>query len=220
MTPLLRILLSFPRNRLRFACDHVKRVLGRLAFYLAILGRRLNTWRRLWHGELGTSRTKPGPTQFPLPCPGARSSTHTVSCGSIGSNQNVMAASAVPASASLPIPHLRETPTATMPSECAIPSPDRSNLTTDYALRSTSASDEGSSTNRGSRNPLPSTHGPFSAGDPTTHSPAVFTTAREGVPQPTPTPCTIISDLHLPEGRFLRLINSLQISRYKKDITM
>jgi hypothetical protein len=356
MTSLLRILLTFLRSRLRFAHGYVKPVLGRLAFYLAFLGRRLSVWplwRRLWYGGLGISRTKPGPAELPLPCARVRSSTHTVLGGSIGPNQNVMAASTVPASASLPILQDRETPTATTPSGCAIPSPDISNLTADYALHLASASDEGSSANRSTPNldvyrnasdrlsiimqsqnslrapvgqpsrlatrpeqghvplrsrarpsrsrfptdglhspqrheiytsissrtvvsetigtagpsmsdtqeplnpnehhganrrkqcstnvvvdtqnvstdplpnmslmdPVPSTHEPFAAADPTTQSSAVFTAAdtHEGAPQLTPTTCSIISDLHLPEGRFLRLINSSQISRHKKDITM
>ena len=61
---------------------------------------------------------------------------------------------------------------------------------------------------------------PFSIGTPNIHiSPSLFPNLPERSPQLTPT-ASLIFDLELPEGRFLRMLTSEQVPRYTKYVTV
>ncbi len=70
----------------------------------------------------------------------------------------------------------------------------------------------------------PLTEKPYIVGSPSGHSSPVsgVLDPREGSPQRTPTtsPSPATSNFDLPDGRFLQLINSEQVPRYSKDVTV
>jgi hypothetical protein len=109
MAPLHRkIFLTF-LSKLRFARDYTKCCLGRLALLLAFLasasGRKFSKW---WHSRPG----KPGTTSQTLkpadpPFLGTEANSYSVSGGPAIVRQYTVAASSVPASASLPSLHER-----------------------------------------------------------------------------------------------------------------
>jgi hypothetical protein len=111
MAPLLhrKIFLTF-LSKLRFAGDYTKYCLGRLALLLAFLasasGRKFSKW---WHSRSG----KPGTSQLETlkpaepPFRGTEANSYSVSGGPATVKQYTVAASSVPASASLPSLHER-----------------------------------------------------------------------------------------------------------------
>lgn len=102
MAPLLhwKIFLAF-LSKLSFATDYAKRCLGRLSLFLAFLAsrRKFSKW---WHskpGKPGTSQTvKPADPPFL----GTNTNSYSVSGRATIVKQYTVAASSVPASASLP----------------------------------------------------------------------------------------------------------------------
>ena len=90
MAPVLKV-LEFLRIVIRIAA---KRFPGRCSSLLAILGRKLNKWWRLWLGNF----RRPKPADHPF-C-GTEASVRAVSGGSAVVSEYVVAASQVPASAS------------------------------------------------------------------------------------------------------------------------
>jgi hypothetical protein len=96
----LNVLLEILRI-LRIARDYIKRFPGRGASLLALLGRKLTAWWRIWRGKLGG--TKPAKRPFV----GTEASSHSVSGGSAVVGGYVVAASYVPSSASHPSLHER-----------------------------------------------------------------------------------------------------------------
>jgi hypothetical protein len=103
MVPVLKV-LEFLRI-LGIARDCIKRLPGRGASLLAFLGRRLNTWYRFWLGNFGDFG------RYKLPerrIPGTEASSYSVSGGSAVVREYVVAASSVPAWASLPSLHEQE----------------------------------------------------------------------------------------------------------------
>ena len=110
-------------RKLRFAGDYTKRCLGRLALFFAFLGRKFSKW---WHSRPG----KPGscqtlkPADPPFRCTEANS--YSVSGGPAIAKRYTVAASSVPASASLPSLHdpvERQPATAAAPTVDAIGTP-------------------------------------------------------------------------------------------------
>ena len=90
MAPVLKVL-----EFLRIARDYIRRFPGRGASLLAFLGHKLNTWCRFWLEIFG--RPKPGERRFI----GSEKSSYSVSGRSAVVGECVVAASSVPASASL-----------------------------------------------------------------------------------------------------------------------
>src|ERR1700679_2826739 len=105
MAPLLhlKIFLTF-LIKLRFAREYTKRFLGRLALLFFLARRKFGKW---WHsrpGKPGTSQTlKPADPPFLR----TEANSHSVSGGQATVKQYTVAASSVPASASLPSLHQR-----------------------------------------------------------------------------------------------------------------
>ena len=95
MAPVLKV-LEFLRIT-RIARDYIRRFPGRGASLLAFLGRKLNTWCRFWLGIFRFRRLQPGVCPFL----GTEASSYSVSGGSAVVREYVVAASAVPPSASL-----------------------------------------------------------------------------------------------------------------------
>ena len=101
------IFLAFLRN-LRFARDYTKFSVGRLALLLAFLasasGRKLSKW---WHSRPGKPDTSQTPKPVDPPLFDTKANPYSVSGGPAIVKRYVVAASHVPASASLPSLHER-----------------------------------------------------------------------------------------------------------------
>ncbi|KAI0253106.1 hypothetical protein BJV78DRAFT_241413 [Lactifluus subvellereus] len=117
MASVLKVLLAF-LHKLHSSANYIKRFPRRLALFLGFLGPRFKVWLRSWHGESGTTRRKSTPIEPPSPCTTA--SSHTVSPGSAGLRENLVACSTVPTSASVPSPQDPDRGTSQLPT--AIPS--------------------------------------------------------------------------------------------------
>ena len=122
MVSVLKILLDFLR-RLRFPKDYPKRCSGHWAWLLTFIFRRLSLWR-LWSRKTDTiPKTRPAGPSFP--CVEARG--YSV----LGGSADVIAASTVPTSASLPSLQERAPRQLTTASPSGTPAPTTANLTAD-----------------------------------------------------------------------------------------
>jgi hypothetical protein len=188
-----KIVLAF-LSKLRFARDYAKRcLLGR--FKLSLLLAFLGKW---WHsrpGKPGTSQTlKPADPSFL----GTKAISYSVSGRPTIVKQCTVAASSVPASASLPSLHERvERQPATMVGATRVgtpPAPGRSGRDPVNRRSASMGSTQSRASDRFSMGP----HDEPVLGSPTSSSAAT-------------------SDYTLPHGRFVQLINSDQVPRYNRE---
>jgi hypothetical protein len=106
MASVLNVLLAF-LHKLCSSPNYITRYSRRLALFIAFLGPRFSVWLRSWHRESGTTRQKSTPTK--PPSPRTIASSRTVSLGSAGLGENIMACSIVPTSAA-GVPSLQDPP--------------------------------------------------------------------------------------------------------------
>ncbi|KAF8481756.1 hypothetical protein DFH94DRAFT_406954 [Russula ochroleuca] len=243
MAPVLKVLLEFlriVRVLVRIARDYIKCFPRRGASLLALLGRKLNMWS-VWPGKSGSFGCL-RPTEPPFP--GTKASSYSVSGGLGAVREYVVAASSVPASASHPSLHEhteRQPAAITQTVGVHPPVPNRADSPHPLGGRSldnrsfgnlsavsiqSRASDRLSimiNLRESTRAPLgqPSrrlrapTH-PYIHGSMTIHS-----SLESLEPRPSsPASSNPTMDRFLPEGRFVQLIHSNQVSRYIKEITM
>ncbi|KAI0253078.1 hypothetical protein BJV78DRAFT_1351939 [Lactifluus subvellereus] len=142
MASVLKVLLAF-LHKLYSSANYIRRFPRRLALFLAFLGPRFSVWLRSWHGESGTARWRSRPIEPPSPC--SRTSSRTVSRGSPGLRENLVACSTVPTSPSIsslqhPDRGTRQ-PATTTPSGDAILPPSLDSFTADHVPRLTSSPD-------------------------------------------------------------------------------
>ena len=195
MASVLNVLLAF-LHKLCSSPNYITRYSRRLALFIAFLGPRFSVWLRSWHRESGTTRQKSTPT-IP-PSPRTIASSRTVSLGSAGLGENIMACSTAPTSAAS-VPSLQDPCRGTMQQAIAIPLggaillPGVDSLTADHAPCLTSSPDGTTPAN-------------LSSADLSVHSSAsdrrnIITRSLEPLPTPVGQPSRLARATHPEPGQ-------------------